>query len=101
MLDSDQLMDELNLDDTPENTDLLRNLLAQSEAFIKDSVDPKTDLIKYEQDPMFERAAYTLATQLFYDRTMSSGTSLGLQMMLNHLSGEVGADGFKPSTDAW
>ncbi|WP_375661141.1 hypothetical protein, partial [Bartonella sp. CL71SXKL] len=73
------------------------SLVNQSEAFVQDSVDSKTSLEVFEKDPMFKRTVYTLATQLYYDRTLSAGSSKGLQMMLNHLDGKVTEDGFKPT----
>lgn len=91
-------MEELNLDDSPENINLLSNLIEQSEYFVQDSVDSHTPLSVFEMDPMFQRAVFTLATELFYNRTMSAGVPKGLQMMLNHLEGKVTEDGFKPQS---
>lgn len=97
MLDPENLIEELNLDDTPENVNLVASLIKQSEAFIQDSVDPDTELTEFEKDLLFKRTVYTLATQLYYDRTLVNGTSKGLQMMLNHLDGKVTDGGFKPT----
>lgn len=87
-LKTDELMlklrDELNLDDFDETNTLLIDLLTQSEAIVLDSTNYKN----YEQvsdKDIFTRAVFTLATQLYYDRTLSEGLSKGLQMMLNHL----------------
>lgn len=87
-LETDKLMlklrDELNLDDFDETNTLLTDLLKQSEAIVLDSTNYKS----YEQvsnKDIFTRAVFTLATQLYYDRTLSEGLSKGLQMMLNHL----------------
>lgn len=79
-----KLRDELNLDDFDETNTLLIDLLTQSEAIVLDSTNYKN----YEQvsdKDIFTRAVFTLATQLYYDRTLSEGLSKGLQMMLNHL----------------
>ena len=79
-----KLRAELNLDDFEETNTLLTDLLTQSEAIVLDSTNYKN----YEQvsdKDIFTRAVFTLATQLYYDRTLSEGLSKGLQMMLNHL----------------
>ena len=98
MIDTQSMLDELCLDATDETTRLITDLLSQSERIIRDSVDKTNPLSDYEQDPIFIRAAKTLCTQLYYDRTLTGGMSLGLQMMINHLKGEVADDGYKPNS---
>lgn len=98
MIDTQSMLDELCLDATDETTQLITDLLSQSESIIRDSVDKTKTIDSYEQDPIFIRAAKTLCTQLYYDRTLTGGMSIGLQMMINHLKGEVGADGYKPNS---
>lgn len=98
MIDTQSMLDELCLDATDETTQLITDLLSQSESIIRDSVDKTKSIATYEQDPIFVRASKTLCTQLYYDRALTGGMSLGLQMMINHLKGEVEADGYKPNS---
>lgn len=88
-IDSAKLMDDLNLDDTPENTALITDLIGDASDLIRSSVDYNVDESEYLKLPMYSRAVKTLVTQLYYDRELSEGMSKGLQMMINHLIGRV------------
>lgn len=88
-IDKVALMDELNLDATDENIALIGDLISQSEDLIRSSVSYIKPLEDYLKEPIFIRAVKTLATQLYYDRTLSEGLSKGLQMMINHLKGRL------------
>ena len=81
-----KLRDELNLDSSDEIDTLLSDLLEQSEAFVLDSLD-SVDISKFSDTDkaMYTRAVFTLATQLYYDRSLENNISSGLQMMLIHL----------------
>lgn len=89
-----QLLQELNLDDTEENQSTLNALVEDSLSFVKDSIDSTANTEDMLQDGMLVRAVKTLATQMFYDRTLATGTSIGLRMMLSHLKGKVGSNGW-------
>ena len=82
-------MAELNLDSNDSNTTLITNLINQAQDIIIHSVDSTKTVSDYSSNYIFSRAVVTLVTQLYYDRTLSSGMSLGLRMMINHLKGEV------------
>jgi hypothetical protein len=71
MIDTQSMLDELCLDATDETTQLITDLLSQSESIIRDSVDKTKPIASYEQDPIFIRAAKTLCTQLYYDRALT------------------------------
>jgi hypothetical protein len=86
-------MTELNIDETPANTALLTSLVGQAQDIIIHSVDSTKTVEDYADNLIFQRAVITLVTQLYYDRTMSGGLSLGLRMMINHLKGEVTVNG--------
>ncbi|WP_461241095.1 head-tail connector protein [Paucilactobacillus sp. N302-9] len=85
----ENLITELNLDDTDETHQTVSSLIDESQSFIISSVDSTKVPADFADNKMFDRAVKTMATQLFYDRTMANGTSLGLQMMINHLKGGV------------
>lgn len=73
-----ELLAELNLDDAE-----LTTLQAQIEASI-DIVKRSVGQLD-EADPTAIKAVKTIATQLYYDRTLSGGLSRGVMMMLTHL----------------
>lgn len=83
------IMAELNIDETPANTALITSLVGQAQDIIIHSVDSTQTVDDYKDNLIFQRAAITLVTQLYYDRTLSNGLSIGLQMMINHLKGQV------------
>lgn len=86
------LLSELNLDDN--NLPVITSKVQEAWALIKDSIDNNADDEELAKDDVFILAVKSLATQLFYDRTLSGGTSIGIQMMINHLVGKVGKDGY-------
>lgn len=88
-MDPTTVMAELNIDETPANTALITSLINQAQDIVLHSVDSTKTAEDYADNLIFQRAVITLVTQLYYDRTLSSGLSLGLQMMINHLKGEA------------
>lgn len=73
-----ELLTELNLDEAE-----LATLQAQIEASI-DIVKRSVGQLD-ETDPTTVKAVKTIATQLYYDRTLSDGLSRGVMMMITHL----------------
>lgn len=88
-----EAMAELNLDDVGTTKQTIQSLVVQSIEIVKHSVNSKIDTDKYLQDELFKRAVLTMTTQLFYDRTLESGMSLGFQMLVVHLQAEYGLEG--------
>lgn len=86
-MDVETIMAELNLDDSDKN--LITNLLSQAQDIIIHSVDSTKQTTDFEENLIFQRAVITLVTQLYYDRSLSAGMSIGLQMMINQLKGQV------------
>lgn len=91
VLDVETIMAELNLDDSDKN--LITNLLSQAQDIIIHSVDSTKQITDFEGNLIFQRAVITLVTQLYYDRSLSAGMSIGLQMMINQLKGQVKVNG--------
>lgn len=83
-----ELADELNLDDTETNHSTLSGLLQDAQALIRDSFTSTLSASKLKSDPIFTRAVKALATSMYYDRTLSNGIPIGVQMMIDHLKGE-------------
>jgi len=90
MLNVDKVLAELNLDGTDEEVTLITDLLAQAEAIVSNSVNHNVALAEFESNAIFQRVVITLATDLYYHRTLPDGLSLGTQMMINHLKGVFG-----------
>lgn len=88
----EETMAELNLDDVGNTKQTIKNLVVQSEAIVEHSVNSNVALDTYIKDPMFQRAVITMATQLFYDRTLENGMSLGFQMLVVHLQAQYGLE---------
>lgn len=86
-MDTDTLLSELNLDNTAENQTVAKNLIDESEEIIIHSVDSNVSKTMFENNLIFKRAVKTLATDLYYNRTLPNGLSLGTQMMINNLKG--------------
>lgn len=98
MLEAQNLAAELNTDD---DLTTLQSLLNQAQIIVDNALDTDTySQATLEADGLYVRAVYTLATQLYYDRTLADGMSNGLQMMLVHLQSRFGgeSDGDNGST---
>ena len=83
----EDLLNELNLDETDENKQTVQSIMEQSEQIIMNSISQDVSQDVFEQNNIFTRAVITLATDLYYNRTLPDGLSLGLQMMINTLKG--------------
>lgn len=80
------LLDELNLDDGELAT--LKAKVVEAVAIVRRSVD-----FSNESDDGFSGAVKVMATQLYYDRTLSAGLSNGMIMMLTQLRAHSGSSG--------
>lgn len=90
MNDTDLVNDlilELNLDESTQTTQVLSNLISFAKATVNQSVNSSINQDVYDADSLYKRSVLTLTTQLFYDRTLSAGMSLGLRMMIEQLKG--------------
>lgn len=81
------LLTELNLDETPENNSVVDVLLKDAGELVTDSVNKNLSASDLAKDPIYLRAVKALATSLFYDRSLSQGVPAGVQMMITHLKG--------------
>lgn len=91
VIDTQTVLTELNLDDS--EAEVITNLLSQAQDIIIHSVDSTQDPESYQDNLIFKRAVITLVTQLYYDRSLSNGMSIGLRMMINQLKGQVKVNG--------
>lgn len=74
---SDDLLSELNLDSSELST--IRSLVSTAQEVVNRSADIQSS------DSLTIPAIKTLATTMYYDRTLSNGLPNGLLMMLTHL----------------
>lgn len=83
------IIDELNLDSGTTSEKVAHDLLNAAEAIIQSSVSAKTPIDEFRKNVLFNRAARSLAISMFYDRELSNGLGKGVQMIINHLKGQV------------
>lgn len=82
------MLNYLNLDDTPENNNVLGGLINQATDFINNSFNSKNlSASDLKADNTYILAVKALVSSLFYDRSMSQGVPLGVQMAITQLQG--------------
>ena len=81
------LLTELNLDTTEENNAVMSGLLKDAQELVLDSVNSSLSASNLADDQIFLRATKALATSMFYDRSLSQGIPIGVQLMITHLKG--------------
>lgn len=91
LIDSKQLLDELHIDDTPEEEATICNLINMAKAIVDEAIQD-IDNSKLVQDQLYLSAIKTLATQLYYDRTLSEGKAPAVQLLIAHLQVKYGGN---------
>ena len=82
------MLNYLNLDDTPENNKVLGDLTSQATDFINNSFNSKNlSASDLKADNTYILAVKALVSSLYYDRSMSQGVPLGVQMAITQLQG--------------
>ena len=82
------MLNYLNLDDTPENNKVLGDLISQATDFINNSFNSKNlSASDLKADQTYILAVKALVSSLFYDRSMSQGVPLGVKMCIATLQG--------------
>ncbi|QDK48701.1 head-tail connector protein [Limosilactobacillus reuteri] len=82
------MLNYLNLDDTPENNKVLGDLIGQATDFINNSFNSKNlSASDLKADQTYILAVKALVSSLYYDRSMSQGVPLGVQMAITQLQG--------------
>lgn len=91
LLEPETLMNELHIDVTTEEQMTIKTLINDASVIIRGSI--KDDLTESQvlkcNGLLFNRLISALATQLYYDRTLSTGYSAGVQIMINQLRARV------------
>ncbi|WP_249662860.1 head-tail connector protein [Lentilactobacillus buchneri] len=83
-----ELMDELHIDQSPTELTTVTNLINEATEIVNHSVNSSSKT-HYQTSPIYDLAIKTLTTQLYYDRELSKGMSVGLLMMLDQLQGMI------------
>lgn len=82
------MLNYLNLDDIPENNELLGDLINQATDFINNSFNSSNlSASELKNDQTYVLAVKALVSSLYYDRTMSQGVPLGVKMCISTLQG--------------
>lgn len=84
-----EVLNELCLDDEPENRTLISNLINQAEILICDSLSATVKPENLRDVPIYQRTVNTMVTQMYYERTLPNGFSKGVMALLNHLEGYI------------
>lgn len=84
VVSTDEMMTELNLDQTPENNAVISELIKDSAEIIMDSFTSNLSA-SVKADPIYIRAVKALTTAMYYDRSLSGGFPLGVNIMIDHL----------------
>ena len=82
-----QLLDELHIDPSDEETETVDRLIDDASAIIRGSISDEVeeDELLSLSGNVFNRLIQTLATKLYCDRELSDGYGAGIQIMLNQL----------------
>ena len=83
-----ELLSELNLDINDANTILINSLVTDAQIITLSAVNSTKKIEDYADNQIFQRAVKTLATQLFYDRTLANGSATGYRMMVTQLQAQ-------------
>lgn len=89
MVDAKELLDELHIDDTPEEKATMTNLIATATAVVNHAISD-IDNPALLTDPLYTSAIKALATQSYYDRTLSAGESPGVNALISALEHKYG-----------
>ena len=82
------MLNYLNLDDTPENNELLGDLINQATDFINNSFNSSNlSASELKNDQTYVLAVKALCPSLYNDRAMSQGIPAGVKMCIAILQG--------------
>ena len=83
----DDMLDYLSLDETPENKTVVEEIVEEAEDIIKASIGENLGASMLNADKLYVSAVKALASDLFYDHSLSSGISQGIQSRITLLQG--------------
>ena len=88
IVSTDEMLNYLTLDNTPENNKVVGGLVDDAESYINSTFN-STNLSASElgKDRVYTSAVKALAGFMFYDRTLSQGVPIGIQQRITLLKG--------------
>lgn len=84
---TEDMLDYLNLDETPENKTVVDVTLKASQSWIQSAVNKNLSASTLNADDDYITAIKALAGAMFYDRTLANGVPLGVKMLITILQG--------------
>ena len=95
LVTEEQVCDELHIDQSEEELATIGRLLVDSSALIRGSIsnDVTDEQIFALSGDVYNRLILALVTRRYYDRELSNGYGMGIQIMLNQVRARVLGDG--------
>ena len=95
LVTAEQVCDELHIDQSEEELATIGRLLVDSSALIRGSIsnDVTDEQIFALSGGAYNRLILALVTRMYYDRELSNGYGMGIQIMLNQVRARVLGDG--------
>lgn len=88
IVSTDEMLTYLNLDNTPENNEVVGGLVNDAEAYINSTFNSENlSASELGKDRVYTSAVKALAAFMFYDRTLSQGVPIGIQQRITLLKG--------------
>ena len=88
IVSTDAMLTYLNLDNTPENNEVVGGLVNDAEAYINSTFNSENlSVSELAKDRVYVSAVKALAGFMFYDRTLSQGVPIGIKQRITLLKG--------------
>lgn len=88
IVSTDEMLNYLNLDNTPENNEVVGGLVNDAESYINSTFNSENlSASELSKDRVYTSAVKALAGFMFYDRTLSQGVPIGIQQRITLLKG--------------
>lgn len=86
-ISTEDMLDYLNLDETPENKAVVDVTLKASQSWLQSAINENLSASILNADDDYITAVKALASAMFYDRTLANGVPLGVKMLITILQG--------------
>lgn len=89
-VEASELANSLHIDPTDEELATLKELINTATDLVKSSINYGLDDESYAKFPLFDSCVSSLATALYYDRTLENGFPKSTKIMVTHLQARLG-----------
>lgn len=91
LITATEMLDELHIDQSDEEQKVVQRLITDASVLIRGSIsdDVTGDQILEIAGDVYNRLIISLVTRMYYDRELSNGYGMGIQIMLNQLRARV------------